>query len=243
MLAELIKEPFLGFQPDAIKFLKQLRLPKNNNTTWFAKNRDRYEYGLKKPMRDLIDSLAMEIGKIDKNIVVNYRSIFRINKDIRFSKNKSPYKTHMSAAFAFDTVKSWEIAQFYFHIKPEEFMIFGGQYTPENDYLKRFRAKIYNDLDNFSDIINDRTFKKAFGELQGESALKLPKEFSEKEINERYKSKKEAAELIRLLKMKQVYVEKTYPVDIIFDDRIIDVIIDNMKIHYPLVKYLDKAMK
>ena len=122
-------------------------------------------------------------------------------------------------------------------------MIFGGQYTPENDYLKRFRAKIYNDLDNFSDIINDRTFKKTYGELQGESALKLPKEFSEKEINERYKSKKEAAELIKLLKMKQVYVEKTYPVDIIFDDRIIDVIIENMKILYPFVKYLDGAMK
>ncbi len=243
MLAELIKEPFLGFQPDALKFLKQLRLPKNNNTAWFAKNRERYEYGLKKPMRDLIDSLAMEIGKIDKSIVVNYRSIFRINKDIRFSKDKSPYKTHMSAAFAFEKVKSWEIAQFYFHIKPEEFMIFGGQYTPENDYLKKFRALIYRDPESFEEIIHNKAFKKAFGELQGESFPKLPKEYTVEEIYSKYESTKEAEELIKLLKMKQIYVEKTYPVEIIFDDRIIDVIMENIKILHPFVKYLDGAMK
>ena len=115
MLDELVKEPFLGFQPEALKFLKSLSNPKNNNKIWFDKHRETYETYLKQPMKDLIDTLSIEINKSYPDIVVNYKSIFRINRDIRFSKNKMPYKNHYSAAFAFGKIKSAEIPQFYFH--------------------------------------------------------------------------------------------------------------------------------
>ena len=95
MLGELIKEPFLGFQKEALKFLKDLSNDKNNNKVWFDKNRETYEIYLKKPMRDLIDTLAIEINKIDPDIVVNYKSIFRINRDIRFQKIKCPTKIYI----------------------------------------------------------------------------------------------------------------------------------------------------
>ncbi|MEZ4689881.1 MAG: TIGR02453 family protein [Ignavibacteria bacterium] len=137
MLDELVKEPFLGFPKKALKFLKELSIPSNNNKAWFDEHRDIYEENLKKPMRDLIDTLAIEINKIDPDIVVNYKSIFRINRDVRFAKDKRPYKEIYAAAFAFDRIKSAEIPAFYFHFDSKEFLFASGQYSMDNDYLKK----------------------------------------------------------------------------------------------------------
>mgnify|MGYP003545529061 CR=1 FL=1 len=97
-------------------------------------------------MRELIDTLGIEINKIDSDIVVNYKSIFRINRDIRFSKDKAPYKSHYAAAFTFGSIKSAEIPQFYFHFNSKEFIFATGQYSMDNDYLKKIRKEIHSDF-------------------------------------------------------------------------------------------------
>ncbi|HMS63698.1 MAG TPA: DUF2461 domain-containing protein [Ignavibacteria bacterium] len=237
MLNELIKPPFLGFEPDALKFLKSLSFPKNNNKAWFDIHREEYESFLKKPMRDLIDNLAVEINKIDPDIVVNYKSIFRINRDIRFSKIKTPYKTHYAAAFAFGRIKSAEIPQFYFHFSSKEFIFATGQYSTETDNLKKIRNKIYTDFKNFKSIINKSDFKKIYKNILGESLAKLPKGY------ENISTGNEDPLLFKTLMMKQFYVEKIYDPTIVLSEKVIDILLENINRTYDFTKYLSEAIK
>lgn len=237
MLEDLITEPFPGFEPEAVKFLKALSNLKNNNKEWFDKHRDKYENFLKLPMRHLIDYLAPEIAKIDDEIIVNYKSIFRINRDIRFSKNKHPYKDLYSAAFAFSKVKSSEVPQFYFHFNKSEFLFAAGQYSMDPVMLKKIRAYLQKHFKEFLQIINNKLFQKEFGKVQGESLIKLPKEYSSTNTNiidER---------LSEFLKMKQFYVYKTYAVEVIFEPALVNIILNDLIVSLDFNKFLYKAIK
>lgn len=238
VLDNIIKLPFFGFDKKALQFLKALKSGKNNNKEWFDKNRSTYENYIKAPMKDLIDVLAAEIKKIDPDIVVNYKSIFRINRDIRFSKNKTPYKTHYSAAFAFGKVKSSEVPQFYFHFSPDEFVFAAGQYSMDPDMLKKIRAYIFNNFDEYKKITGNKTFIKNFGEVEGETLANLPKGF-DKEIIDSIDKKDKLLE--KILKMKQYYVFRNSSPDIILDERITDAIINDIKMTYDFTKYLHQA--
>lgn len=235
MLDKLIREPFLGFQPEALKFLKALKNPKNNSKLWFDKHRDEYDVFLKNPMRNLIDNLAVEINKIDPNIVVNFKSIFRINRDIRFSKNKAPYKTHYSAAFAFGRIKVAEIPQFYFHFSSDEFIFAGGQYSSDINYLKKIRKAIYEDFKKYKSIISDKAFVKQYGKVEGESLTKLPKGY------DNLKHQKADPLLSMSLMMKQFYVYKTYKPEVVLNQKLIKLITDNMELSYDFMKFLHQA--
>ncbi|MEO8447008.1 MAG: DUF2461 domain-containing protein [bacterium] len=237
MLDQLISEPFLGFEPEALKFFKSLSNPKYNNKEWFDKNRDTYESFIKEPMKHLIDSLAPEISKIDKNIVVNYKSIFRINRDIRFSKVKTPYKNFSSAAFCFDTIKSAELPHFYFHFSPEEFIFAGGQYSRDPDFLKKIRAAINKNFKEYKSIVMNKKFVKAFGKVQGESLSKLPRGY------ENIVPEKSDPLLAASLKLKQFYVFTTCKPDVVLDENLIDMIVDNIKLTYDFTKFLHLAIK
>lgn len=237
MLNDLIKEPFLGFDKKAFTFLRALKDPKKNNKEWFDANRDTYEEYLKKPMRDLIDYLAVEIRKIDPDIVVNYKSIFRINRDIRFSKDKSPYKTKLSAAFAFGKVKSSEIPQFYFHFGPDDFVIAGGQYSSDPTMLKKIRKGISKNFDKYLAIIDDKKFKKEYKNVEGESLTRLPKEYTYLEKGSADKR------LLDTLKMKQWYVWKEADKKLALESKITDIIIDQIKLSYDFTKFLHEISK
>lgn len=233
----MIKEPFLGFQPEALKFLKSISNPKNNSKEWFDAHRQTYEDYLKQPMKDLIDTLASEIIKIDPNIVVNYKSIFRINRDIRFSKNKTPYKNLYSAAFVFGRVKSAEIPHFYFQFTSDEFLFAGGQYSMDSINLKKIRKAIYDDFKSYESIITNKKFKKEFGDVLGESLTRTPKGYEHLNENE------VSPLLTRSLKLKQFYVVKTYKADVIMNEKIVDIILANIKVLYDFTKFLDTAIK
>lgn len=233
MLDSIIKEPFLGFDPEALKFFTSLSNKKNNNKEWFAKHKETYDTYIKEPMKHLIDTLAPQIKKIDPDIVVSYKSIFRINRDIRFSKDKHPYKNYYSAAFAFETVKSSEIPQFYFHFTPKEFLIAGGQYSSDPDKLKKIRKGIADNFADYRKIISEKKFKQEYNEVRGEKMIKMPKGFENFD----------APLLLEHLKLKQYYVEKYYDVDIIHDTTIVDVIVDNIKLMHKFVKFLHNVSK
>ncbi|MEO6696259.1 MAG: DUF2461 domain-containing protein [Ignavibacteria bacterium] len=237
MLNELIKQPFLGFPTDATKFLKSLANPKNNNKLWFDSHRDKYEMNLKSPMRELIDSLAIEINKIDTDIVVNYKSIFRINRDIRFSKDKTPYKSYYSAAFTFNRIKSAELPHFYFQFNSKEFLFAAGQYSMDINYLKRIRKAIYDNFKQYKSIITNKFFIKEFGEIKGESLTKLPKGF------ENIEQEKNDPLLVKNLKLKQFYVYKTYSPDVILSDEVIEIIKENIKLTHNFTKFIDNVIK
>jgi uncharacterized protein (TIGR02453 family) len=236
MLDSLIKEPFLGFKPEGLEFLSKLQNPRYNNKKWFDKNREIYEVYLKKPMRVLIDTLSVEIKKIDPNIVVNYKSIFRINRDIRFTKDKTPYKSHLAASFCFDMIKKPDMPQFYFHFSTTEFLIAGGQYSTDTQKLKMIRNEIYTNYPVYKKIISDKIFVKAYKNVLGEKTSRLPKGYDN--IDER----KSNELLIETLKMKQFYVDEYHKPDVILDSSLVELITKNIKLMYDFVKFLHNAL-
>jgi len=235
MLADLIQEPFLGFSENTIKYFKALK--KNNNKEWFEKNRDKYDAYVKEPMRNLIDALAPELRKVDKDIVVNYKSIFRINRDLRFSKDKTPYKCYYSAAFCFDQIKKAELPHVYFHLEPGELIIAAGQYSMEPVNLKKIRNKIFNEYDEYISIIDNKEFKKLYGDVVGIKQTRLPKDFLE------VADEIEDERLKDILMMKQFYVHKSYEPELAFDSSFVDLIIEHAKVSRDFVKFLWDAMK
>lgn len=237
MLNEILNKPFTGFPPGSVVFLKSLSNPKNNNRQWFEKHRDEYEEYLKIPMRDLIDELAIQINKIDPEIVVNYKSIFRINRDIRFSKDKTPYKTHYAAAFAFGKVKSAEVPQFYFHFSADEFLFAAGQYSMENAYLKKIRIKIAENFFEYENIIRNKYFIKEFKKIEGTRLTKIPAGF------DNYLFAGDKKMLPEYLKMNQFYVFKSYKPAVILNEKLKELIISNIKLTYEFTKFLHSAIK
>lgn len=170
--------PFKGFPKEGMSFLKQLK--KNNTREWFQPRKPDYERLLKFPMQCFIAALGEKMRLVAPEYVFNpHRSVFRIYRDVRFSADKSPYKTNIAAAFApAGNKQPDELPSFYLHIEPEEVYLGGGIYMPSPDQLKRFRAAIVREPESFLEVVEDRKFKKRFGALQGEKLVTAPKGFA-----------------------------------------------------------------
>ena len=158
---------------DNFEFLKSLG--KNNNRDWFQEHKDWYlqkheeviafadELLAKLNQHDLIET---ESGK---------KSLFRIYRDVRFSKDKSPYKTHWSGGFRRAT--KLRRGGYYFHIESGASMVGGGFWAPNKDDLQRIREEIAVNGDELREIINSKDFKETFGTLDGEQLKTAPKGF------------------------------------------------------------------
>ena len=148
-------------------------LAKNNNRDWFAANKPTYEIE-KNKFVDFADELLNEVKKHDNIETLNgKKSVFRIYRDVRFSKNKAPYKTHFSGSFK----RATKLLRggYYFHIEPNNSFIGGGFWGPEPKDLKKMRYNIAEFEDEFRAILNDKNFKKHFGLLQGDQLKTAPK--------------------------------------------------------------------
>jgi uncharacterized protein (TIGR02453 family) len=235
MLDLLISEPFLGFSKESLDFLSKLKNKRFNNKEWFDKNRDIYEQFLKSPMRSLLDNLSAELKKIDGRIVVSPKSIFRINRDIRFKKDKTPYKSHYSAAITYDRLKTPELPLFYFHLSPDEFFFATGQYSTDNNLINRLRRNIIRNEDKFLSIIHKKDFVKTFGKVNGETLVNVPPEY--RGNNDLKDETKE------LIKMKQMYVFKSYSSEIGLSDELMELIIKNISITNEFNRFLFDSIK
>lgn len=161
---------------NTFQFLKELK--QNNNRDWFLENKPRYEE-VKKDFEVFIDALIAEISRFDSSIGhhTGKECIFRIYRDVRFSKDKSPYKTHLGAHITSAAKKS-EIhsrAGYYIHVGPGESMLAGGAYLPQGLWIKAIRKEIDYNANDLKKIINGAPFKKYFGEIEGEKLKKAPK--------------------------------------------------------------------
>jgi uncharacterized protein (TIGR02453 family) len=235
MLDLLISEPFLGFNKESLDFLDKLKNKRYNNKEWFDKHRDVYEDYLKAPMRSLLDNLSSELKKIDDRIVVSPKSIFRINRDIRFKKDKTPYKTHYSAAITYDRIKTPELPLFYFHLSPDEFFFAAGQYSTDNNLINKLRRNIIRNEERFLSIIHKKDFVKIFGKVNGECLVNVPIEYrSDTSLGEEMKN---------LIKMKQMYVMKSYKPEVGLSDGLMDLIVKNISITNEFNKFLFDSIK
>ena len=174
----------MAFTPKALRFLRGLA--KNNNKPWFEAHRTDYETELREPMRDLIGEMNALFATFAPEIAGDpKRSMFRINRDIRFSKDKSPYKTHAACWFhhrrATSRVGSEAdagSAGFYFHIEPGRSMFGGGLWMPPRPQLNALRDAIAEDPAGFDKVAKGLT--KRFGGLDDEAVLtRMPRGFAE----------------------------------------------------------------
>jgi len=177
-LLALKAKPRKMIDKNTFKFLKDLR--KNNNREWFNEHKPRY-LEAKEDFEKFIDKLIAEVAKFDPSIAHHTAKecAFRIYRDVRFSKDKSPYKTHFGAHITAAAKKS-EIhsrAGYYIHIEPGASMLAGGAYKPESAWLRGIREQIYEDASSFKKILNGKDFRKYFGEIEGEKLKRPPKDF------------------------------------------------------------------
>jgi uncharacterized protein (TIGR02453 family) len=158
-------------EPQTLKFLAQLK--KNNNKPWFDAHRAQYEAG-RIDFSNFIQLVIDALQKSDTTItgLTSRDCIFRINRDIRFSKDKTPYKTHFGASIKRGGRKS-PFAGYYFHCGPGESFVGGGLWQPEVPLLKAVRQEIDYNWEEFQSIINDKAFKRTFGDLYKGSDVSL----------------------------------------------------------------------
>lgn len=161
-------------QPSTLTYIKNLT--KNNNKAWFEENRTLFD-AAKEDFDKLVKDIIAALGKIDPDIapLEAKNCIFRQYRDVRFSKDKTPYKHHMGASFDRGGKKSG-FSGYYLHLEPgNKSMAGGGIWMPEAGALKKIRQEIDYNFDEFSGIINNKDFKSVFGQLE-EGEYKLSRE-------------------------------------------------------------------
>jgi len=174
-LDDTLLPPFDGFPGEAFAFLKKLK--RNNNRTWFQAHKTEYEEYVRFPMKCLVAALAQRMADHAPEFEFNPRtSIFRVYRDVRFSKNKDPYKTNVAASFAMrgGTLSATEMPGLYVGIEPGEIFVGGGLYMPTGEQIKAIRRSIAEEPEGYLTIIRDRRFTRRFGEVMGDRLQRAP---------------------------------------------------------------------
>ena len=222
--------PFEGFSRKGIAFLRSLK--RNNTRTWFEKRKADYEQLVKLPMQSLISDLKTPFRAFAPEFDLNpKRSIFRIYRDVRFSKDKRPYKTNVAAHFVLrGKPKGVSGSGYYLHIEPGEVYAGAGIYMPAGDQLKKIRRAIADRSDEFLEIVTDRSFAKMFGGLEGETLVRVPAGYGQDHPMAKY------------LKHKHFFVGRSWPEDQCLKARFVDDVASTFEKATPLVKFLNQAI-
>jgi uncharacterized protein (TIGR02453 family) len=216
-----------SIKKSTLDFLTELKF--NNNRDWFIANRSRYL-----DAKDNFESFVQEI--INKIILFEpvmkgleaKSCVFRINRDIRFSNDKSLYKSHFGAYIVRGGKKNGDkFAGYYFHIEPGKSIMAGGAYTPPSQWLSAIREKISDTADEFIKITHTKDFIKYFGAIDGEKLKTAPKGYP---ANHPY---------IELLKFKSYLVVNEVPDKMVISNDFIDHVVNVFKAMKPLNDYLN----
>ena len=210
-------------------FLKTLK--NNNNREWFEKNKNSY-LEAKTEFEGLVDEVLNGIRKFDKAISPDMQAkdcVFRIYKDVRFSKDKSPYKTNMGASINPGGKKSL-VAGYYFHLEPGGCFLAGGVYMPDPALLQAIRQEIDYNPEPLLKILKSSAFKKYFNGFDEEDKLKnVPKGFEKESPN------------AELLKNKHFIVMHYFKDTLLNDKKALQEILSVYKAMLPVLNYLREA--
>src|SRR5262245_30331655 len=228
---------FGGFRPAAFRFLRDLA--RNNEKPWFEANRDVYDREVRDPMRLLVGTLDARLGSIAPEIVGDAkRSMFRIHRDVRFSRNKSPYKTnagawffHRDAGRKVGTVGEGGGAGFYFHIDPTTCFMAGGLWMPARPALVRLREAIAAQPTALVRLTRAPGFRRRFAGLSEEAKLRrVPRGFPPDHP---------AAEW---LKLESFTARASIERRVATSSRLVDRLCRDFELLVPLVRWLNRAL-
>lgn len=202
-------------------------LEENNHRDWFHSNKKVYEKHVKGTFEFLLNDLLPRLKSLDSDINMSPKDgIFRINRDVRFSKDKTPYNTIMKAGFAKNGRKS-SFAGYYLGISSSKIHVGGGAFMLPSEDLSKIRHHICNHSDEFQALVSNDSFTSKFGAIQGEKIKRIPAEF------------KDTFTKIPEVANKQFYYMTEIPVSpTLFADNIIDQLIEHFELITPLNQYL-----
>jgi uncharacterized protein (TIGR02453 family) len=216
---------FMGYPGKAVEFFKGIR--ENNNRDWFEPRKQDYIKYCVKPTWDLINDLAPDVLKIDPNFQTDpSKMISRIYRDIRFSKDKTPYKSRLWFSLKRPGVEWQDAPGYYFEISHDSYGFGMGMYAPSKETMQNFRQAIVARPEEFLKAISFLRSKKNIFSIGGESYKRPPKENVDKRILKWY-----------MMKNFYFYCEK--PVDnVVFSPKLADELILAFKTLAPLYRYL-----
>lgn len=211
-----------------IKFLNELSA--NNNKDWFDANRKTYE-SCRKDFITLVSSIIGEIAKFDPELtdVDPKKCIFRINRDIRFSKDKTPYKTNFGALMGANGKKT-EGTGFYIHLAPGQNFAGGGIYMPPPETLAAIRQEIDYNPEALQQLLGTKDFQETFGEIRGDKLKTAPKGYPKDHPN------------IELLRLKSFYVIKEFSEKEMVADGFFDSLVSTYEKAHTFNQYLKEAI-
>lgn len=213
------------FTNDFDRFFKELAA--NNNKDWFDANRKRYETSVKAPMHAFVAEMIGRVARLDPQVRIEPKdAIFRINRDIRFSKDKTPYKLSTSALISPGGRKDMDTPGLYFELGPEAVRIYGGRYMPDRQQLQKIREHIMAHPGVFRKLYSAKDFVSRFGSIQGERNKVLPADL------------KAAAEKEPLLYNKQFYFAAELPLGTITDPELPEVMMAYYRAMRPMNAFL-----
>jgi uncharacterized protein (TIGR02453 family) len=217
------------FPAAGLTFLRKLK--QNNRREWFLKNKPTYEEYVRQPMIELVNALALEFATFAPEIVASPKvSLYRIYRDTRFSKDKSPYKTHVAAGFSRRGLEKNQGAGFYLHITSSEFLIGGGLYSPQTEDLAAVRHHIAHHYKQLMAIVNGRPFRRLFDGLSGETLLRVPRGFPADHA---------AADFLR---HKQFLASRRLPSGIVTTPQFGSTVLETFRTLHPLIQFLNEPI-
>ena len=174
-----MNDAFAGFPKDFFAFFRELKA--NNNRVWFEANKQRFRDSVQAPMSSFISAMAPKLAKISRHFTADPRpsggSMFRIYRDIRFSKDKSPYKLHAACHFRHALGKDVHAPGYYMHFAPDDVFFGGGLWMPPPDALARIRASIAGKPAAWKKVLSDKSFLRHFDGVEGEALSRPPRGF------------------------------------------------------------------
>lgn len=170
---------FNGFPKDFFGFFRELAA--SNDRAWFEANKSRFKESVQAPMSEFIAAMAPRLARISKQFIADPRphggSMFRIHRDVRFSKDKRPYKEHGACQFRHRLGRDVHAPGFYVHLGPSDVFVGAGLWMPDAEALLKVRTAIANKQAAWKRIVRDSRFVKTFGAVEGEQLRRPPRGF------------------------------------------------------------------
>lgn len=219
------------FSKETLTFLSDLE--NNNNRDWFHGNKKTYEKFVKSPLKDFTQTMIDEVlgEKAFLNNIQPKDCLFRINRDIRFSKDKSPYKTNLGVVISEGGKKDSTTPGMYIEISHKHLRLYSGCYTLNKEQLLNVRETLFNNTERFLSLANDPKFVNAFGEIRGERNKRIPKPFSE------------IQDTFPFILNKSFYYFKEYTAETILKESLVKDLITDFEIAKPMNTFLFEALR
>lgn len=222
---------FDGFPKDFFVFFRELKA--NNERPWFEANKQRFKDSVQAPMSAFIGAMAPRLAKITKNFVADPRpnggSMFRIYRDVRFSKDKRPYKEHAACHFRHAGGKDVHAPGYYMHFADDEVFFGGGMWMPEPDALGKIRDAIVKKPAAWKAVKADKTFRKVFDAVEGDALTRPPRGYNPDHP------------LIEDIKKKSFFAMHEASVKVATSPRLVDEVAATFAAASPLMKFLCNA--